>query len=591
MGDFFRTLKRIHFWLICVLITGLAVAFWFMAVGSLDKDTKKWSSEYKGLFSTVDGVARKPRVANNTVADEMTKLIDARKTEIKQAWQVKYDQQNSEQTGILTWPKEDLGPIFIEKVASLRPVEKLPFPLGPEHDRLDIGEKEDYVKYIRKELKRMANEIGADWPDGSESGGPGAPRGYGGGDGAGMNLGGQGGETLATQAVVDWHSDNQQELVSKHFTWGDGAAAGMGGEGGGYGRRSYGGGGAIQITGEPDTLEVVYAQEDLWVLRSIMKIIKRTNGGAKSRFNAAIKEIEFIRIGQAAVVPIGRVSQVRSAEEESAGGEGGGDGYGGDGYGGGGDGYGGDGYGGGGDGYGGGGDRYSADGGGGYGAPDGYGSGGGGDGYGSGGDGYGGGDGGEGGMGRGPRKPDPAHFRYVNKDYAPLDAETLRTALKNTETVEPESAYMLVAKRVPVRMRFSIDQRKLATLLVACANAELTLEVRQVRLNPEDDGRGGGGGFAMGGGDGGYSRGGDGYGGGDGGYSRGGDGFGFGGRGGNALAGLGGEVTQYPFDVTAEIYGIIYIYNPVDGRALGEAPAEEVDPSDVTAISGQATRG
>ncbi len=162
--------------------------------------------------------------------------------------------------------------------------------------------------------------------------------------------------------------------------------------------------------------------------------------------------------------------------------------------------------------------------------------------------------------------PDPAEERYVDKDYQPLPAETLRKVMGSTESIAPEEAYLAVAKRIPVRMRISIDQKRLPKFLVECANAELTVEVRQLRVNPTDDGSLMPSGM---------------------------------GREVGRLPrvspresmrpGMGGEqpeINNFPFDVTAEIYGIIYLYNPVDDRALGieAGSGEELDPSSVTIL-------
>ena len=128
-----------------------------------------------------------------------------------------------------------------------------------------------------------------------------------------------------------------------------------------------------------------------------------------------------------------------------------------------------------------------------------------------------------------------------------------------------------------MRLRLSIDQRQLPRLLIACANSELTVEVRQVRLNPTDDGSL----SLMGGLPGGESSripGRESYG-----PSR---ELGLGPMG--ALGPMGeadAAFSQFPYDVTAEIYGIVYLYNPVDKRALGiEEPAAdaEIDPGAVT---------
>jgi hypothetical protein len=74
---------------------------------------------------------------------------------------------------------------------------------------------------------------------------------------------------------------------------------------------------------------------------------------------------------------------------------------------------------------------------------------------------------------------DPAENRYVNRDYEKLTAESLKTAVLSDE---PEQAYLAVAKRIPVQMRLRVDTRRLPKLLAECANEELTVEVRQLRL-------------------------------------------------------------------------------------------------------------
>jgi hypothetical protein len=189
----------------------------------------------------------------------------------------------------------------------------------------------------------------------------------------------------------------------------------------------------------------------------------------------------------------------------------------------------------------------------------------------------------------------------------------------------PEDALLAVAKRMPVRIRVGIDQRKLNVFLAQCGNAKLPLEVRQVRINRPPAPVGGMGGYGMmaGGGPGyesGYSPGGTaGYGGfagsGDGGYSTGGfgglGGFsamggggapgGFGGFGSTAgegyttPGGMGGsgrpgatpgsvtaDASVDPHMIDVEVYGIVYIYNPVNVNQLNP---------DVSGSSGAAAEG
>lgn len=277
----------------------------------------------------------------------------------------------------------------------------------------------------------------------------------------------------------------------------------------------------------PELLEILYAQEDLWVLRAVMKVIQRTNEGASTRFKAGVKEIEFIKIGKKAV-PNDAELKTMGEEEQGPGmgpgipgmggfremdggeidmrgmsdyerGERGGARRDGEGYGG----------------------EYMF------------------------------------GMeGQGAMGPDPAEGRYVDKNYEPLPADELRKVM-SSEEVDPETAYLAVAKRVPVRMRLKVDQRALSKLLVECATSELTIEIRQIRIDPSavTDPR---------------SR--SAYGdrspmtprleGGGRSYNR------------NPLA---MSEDPFHFNFVVELYGIVYIFNPVDKAVLGVEEGEQSD--------------
>ena len=131
--------------------------------------------------------------------------------------------------------------------------------------------------------------------------------------------------------------------------------------------------------------------------------------------------------------------------------------------------------------------------------------------------------------------------RYVDNNYQPI---------ADLAGLEASAA---VAKRIPVRMRLLVDQRSLNRLLIACANSKLTLEVRQLRFNPQGESLGARKAFGGSGEDRGRATG------------------GFGRQ--NA------ETKQLPnytsFDRMVELYGIVYIFNPVDESKIGNSPEDE----------------
>ena len=203
--------------------------------------------------------------------------------------------------------------------------------------------------------------------------------------------------------------------------------------------------------------------------------------------------------------------------------------------------------------------------------------------------------------------------RYVDLSYASIqDINRLRNAMKE-QASKPEDMLLAVAKRMPVRMHFKMDQRKLTTLLANCGNSKLPVEVRQVRVNRETassmGGGGGAGGMSGGGmpgmGGGGMPAGaGAGMGapaGGEGGMMGGGmmgGGMGGGGASNNRPASGIASSKEDPNEISVEIYGIVYIYNPPDRKLLGipepagatsTIPAAPVVPTATPASTSPAT--
>jgi len=158
-------------------------------------------------------------------------------------------------------------------------------------------------------------------------------------------------------------------------------------------------------------------------------------------------------------------------------------------------------------------------------------------------------------------RADPADGRYVDSDYKPVPSSKLRSAMRSSA---PSDALFAVAKRIPVQFRLKMDPTKIATLIAECGNNAILIEVKQVRINGRDGGSGGdGGGEASGG----ASSVAGAYGGGGGGNN------GPPGAGGNANSGSSSELASDPAaksgDVPVEIYGIVYLFNPVDIQKLG----------------------
>lgn len=566
---FFAQVKKYHFWILCVVVVAVGITSWYMATGTLDQTAKKSAEEIKSASSKITQVKSIKPHPNAEFETAMAELIRKQSVSIGVGWQQRYAAQKD----LLVWP-EYLGEDFIEQVDELRPIEK--YATGDAQAKEIPTEYLDrYRNYITDHLPNVAAIIGAQWyakanasGDGSSS--TGASVGSygrsssGRGSYSGRGIGEAGAEEEVDNSLVKWSESNQQEILDLHF-------------------------GFASLAATPTTAEVLYAQEDLWVLEAVLNVIKRTNGDADANFNAPIKEIVSLQLGRSAQGRMGKVTPVFQEQVNVTGSGTSGP-------------------------YGPGGTvdynsvpgASSASSGGSDAPAASYPASGssvpGASGYGEGTTGGGG-------------TVDPALGRYVDVDYNPLPPKDLRDALTSQD---PKLAIYSVAKRMPVRMRFFMDQRKLNDLLAECGNSSLPIEVRQVRINcpaglGSDSGLGSGGGPATvpsygatsGSSSGASSYGGASYPGAGGGSSTGssrrssgGSGMGTSGSMGS-YGSEGADLGVDPNEIEIEVYGIVHVYNPVnekqlnielrqlEGDAAGEkteeAPAET--PESPTAVA------
>lgn len=518
---FLVALKTYQFWVACAVVTLICLVTWFLGAMRLKKDREEWGKEISAKYSTAKGIKPLPvseemsnvtAFPNTEVQKGMNDLINAGRSAIADAWRQQYQKQSD----LFVWP-DALPEQARNELRRLRPIEKmLTFPT-PTEKEINADYLQAYRDYIKNRLPELAAKVGADWIGGTEesAGGvrDGGPRG--GGPQGGGPQGGPGGASAQTAPMSDpmlqerppivrWNAKNQAYWQEKTTVFA-----------GKNGNRS--------ANNRPLTIQVLYAQEDLWILESIFDVIKKTNGEADANDLADIKEIDHIFVGKDASAGVSAAPQRNNAAAQSQ--------------------------------------------------SSGFGGGGG---------------GGMGGKtlgdmsGGGGSSSDPADDRYVNKDYQTLLASEIRGAFTNRT---PDNAYLAVAKRVPVRIGLQLDERALFEFLANCANAPLTIEVRQVRINRHTPGEGGPAEVSSGGGSmGGAGKGGPGGGGAD---------KGGGGSSpasmieGDSTSGRTADTSLVRTDnvIDVEVYGIVHIYNPVDEQRVapvGEAAEGSGTPASPT---------
>jgi hypothetical protein len=287
----------------------------------------------------------------------------------------------------------------------------------------------------------------------------------------------------------------------------------------------------------PSTLAVTLAQEDLWVYEALLRAIKNTNGDAKTQDKAVIKRIDALEIGREAAAAWQSSAAPLFTQAGGAGGLPGAEGM--------------------------------------PGAPPGPG------GLPPSPGGMGnpammpGGTPGSGGAATGPASEEQLNKALMECRYIDDKGQPLLYQAEYPFAKHPYAEF----KMMPIRMLLTMDQRELPRLLVHCANSNMPIEVRRVRLLKTQSTASSLGGSSGGGGPGGMGMGmppmpGGGMG--IGAPPMPGGGMLGGGLPGRA-AGEAGQETG-PFDFPVEIQAVIYIYNPPDREKLGTGAAAAENP-------------
>jgi hypothetical protein len=397
------TLKKYHFWVLCGVVLFVALASWFQATGKL-------SGRYDTRVSTLDKLLLDVRRItdhldhpNEHVNAELQKKTRDLTEVVYATWEYLYQEQSSNNQ-----LPEDLPEDFKREFRNLKPGEKLDetyleyyqnfikghFPKL--FDTIDLVRPKEPVEGEpgeRPGTRRPRNPIRpvAQFGEGLEFEGEMGPR-------RGPRGIGQSPSDVETTGIVEWDEADRESLLDR-FRW----------------------------QTPPNTLQVVLAQEDLWVYEALLHVIKDTNAGADEsrRFEAPVLRIDSLLIGQEAVAAwekaSGTVFQLTGGTAPSRGpagtapavGEGGGEMM-------------------------------------------------------------------------GPKGPGMAGTmggastgllsgRYVDKKGNPLQVG------QDGKVPHPFSEF----KMMPVQMGLVIAQKSIPTLLVHCANSNMPIEVTRMRINPE----------------------------------------------------------------------------------------------------------
>jgi hypothetical protein len=482
---------RFGFWILIGVVVVAGLGCWWVASKSVASEIKTKKDSLDKKFREVESIVSAPAPPNPKYIASLAAERDVLGDKVLASWKDLYAEQEKRNK----WPEAELGKEFASMIKKLGPND----PIPEKHRR-------DYSKYIKDYLPKLKEAV--DWRHPEKPNATPDPN-----------------AEVKLIGIVDWNKEDIKKLEEKYVSWKE----------------------------TPSDLAVRLAQEDLWVLESLLGVIRNTNGNTPDHSKAAIKHIDSLDFGGSAITAWKQAENTVFKGSEAA----------------------------------------------------------------------------------------AAATPAAAAGSTPSEEATLKTNRYVDEKGDPLPAEGATAKsefkRMPIRMKLYVNQRKIAKLLVECANSPMPIEVTRVRFKPNEgsfldlatgsqsSGGGGGGGGMMGAPTGGFGGGGFGGapgggfggvpGGGFGGVPGGGfggvPGGGFGGVPGGGFGGVpygrqgagmpgmpmpqrdsggGGNMPGVPsawdkddMDVPIEIMGVICIYNPPDVAKLGKKESTEGTPADATA--------
>jgi hypothetical protein len=242
-----------HFWILLALVPLLVLPMVFLARGKLAAEIDSARSQIESRLSAVRSVTGIQPHPNDEWSSEIDKATKRVKGQTLAEWRKVWDSQQP----LRVWPAS-LGPDFVQKATTLKPAAKLPRPM-----------LERYQNSVRAIVRTLPARMGADelMVDGA-AGGPGQPA----GPPPGMidpgMMRGRPGVPEKPMALVQWNPADQQRLYAS-FNW----------------------------DRPPSTMQVVLAQEELWVYGVLADVIARVNKPAAGAFNAPVSLVEQLAVG------------------------------------------------------------------------------------------------------------------------------------------------------------------------------------------------------------------------------------------------------------------------------------------------------
>ena len=240
-----EALVKHHFWLLTLLVPLALVPLLVVGTGALGTAIKTQRNKIDTQINALKKVAERRDHPN----DSWTKAVETQLKSVRQETLAEWKRFWDSQQSLRVWP-DKFGPDFVGAVGALRP-----------GDSLDRQFLQRYQNMVADVVRQLPRQMGAAEAMTDATAKPGA---------GGVRPATAGGPRF----LVTWAADDQSRLY-KSFKWEskDGRQA------------------------EPSIMQVLLAQEELWVYGMWCNFIRRANEKATGAFDTPITEVEQLAVG------------------------------------------------------------------------------------------------------------------------------------------------------------------------------------------------------------------------------------------------------------------------------------------------------
>ncbi|HEY4312796.1 MAG TPA: hypothetical protein VGN12_25320 [Pirellulales bacterium] len=288
---FLRQLKKHHFWVLSVLTALVGFLCWWSGANTLASATKTNQDLVTKSFNDLQDVDKSAHPANQQFTDGVNSKNEDLKKQVLAEWQKAYDAQQK----TFSWPE-----LVAADIAPLKPEEPIPDLYRGRCRSSEVFLKDLHDKVFAMADYRHPKIVPEDAINDPNKAKPAADK----REEAPEEVE----ETM--EGLVVWNAAHHKSLVQRYTL--------------------------MNEPGTPSTLNLRLAQEDIWVLQNLARVIRKTNEGAADVIAVPIKRIDSLDIAQWAINDAVRESpKVYADKTAETGGGGGGLGGGGAGGGGG----------------------------------------------------------------------------------------------------------------------------------------------------------------------------------------------------------------------------------------------------------------